>query len=52
MTALTSYRTDRNGAVIFLNLPAVDGDDNEGRTGISNVLLVTALNTRVTIARL
>lgn len=52
MTALTCSRTDRNSAVIFLNHLAVDGDDNEGRTGISYVLLVTVLNTYVTIARL
>lgn len=38
MTALTCYRTDRSGLVIFLNLPAADSNDNEGRTGISTFI--------------
>lgn len=52
MTALTCYRTDRSGLVNFLNLPAADSNDDEGRTGISTVLLDTALNTCVTITGL
>lgn len=34
MTARTCYRSDGNGALIFLNLPATVSDDNKGRSGI------------------